>query len=476
MTEIASDCSHKYRFMSGIVLLLLTVACQQAITRTGGSEVAASTDKKPNIIFILADDLGFGHLGSYGQTVLQTPELDKLAEDGLRFTQAYAGSTVCAPSRSVLMTGMHTGHTTVRANFAADGTRIPLKDSDVTLAEVLKGAGYVTGMVGKWGLGEPGTSGLPNQQGFDYWFGFLNQHQAHSYYPSYLWRDDRIVYFNKNENGQRNTYIHDVFVDEALGFIRRNRDKPFFLYFPLTLPHTELAAPEAMVEPYRRRFEEVPLEGIRGRPPVREPKAVYAGMIATMDRDVGRIRALLKELDIEDNTLLVFTSDNGPATEEGADARSFAGSGILRGIKRDLYEGGIRVPFIASWPAYIEPGQVDRSSQITFWDVLPTFAELAAVAPPDGIDGRSFLSTLFGKPPSTEPRFLYWEFLHEAEGRLVQAVRYGDWKAVRQAPDQPLELYDLSSDPAESTDIAAEHPVLIAKIKDYLATARHEIP
>ena len=328
-------------------ILFTTSVCGQA-PKSVVQTATTTNDHPPNIVFILADDLGYGHLGAYGQTVLDTPNIDQLASDGIQFMQAYSGSTVCAPSRSVLMTGRHTGHTTVRSNFGPDGERIPLRDNDVTIAEVLKRAGYSTGMVGKWGLGEPGSTGLPNDQGFDYWFGFLNQHHAHSYYPSYVWRNNQVIYLNENENGQRNTYIQDVFVEEAMRFIENNKKGPFFLYLPLTLPHSELAAQDDLLARYKGRFSETPLPAMFGRPSVEEPKAVYAAMVAAMDRDVGRIRSLLRDLEIEDNTLLIFTSDNGPANEEGVLATAFDGSGGLRGIKRDLYEGGIRIPFIAN--------------------------------------------------------------------------------------------------------------------------------
>ena len=317
--------------------MILLAACKGVSEDSQQSDGHTAGDAPgPNVIFILADDLGYGHLGSYGQEDIETPELDELARNGMRYTQAYAGSTVCAPSRSVLMTGQHTGHTTVRGNWGPDGERVPLKDSDITVAEVLKSAGYTTGMIGKWGLGEPGTSGLPNKQGFDYWYGFLNQHNAHSFYPPYLWRNDRIVYYNENETGQRQTYVQDLFIEEALQFIRSNKDEPFFLYLPFTLPHTELAAREEMVEKYRGRFDEVVHPAELGRPAVLEAKATYAGMVSTLDHDVGRILQELDQLGIAENTIVIFTSDNGAANEHGAVSDYFDGTGPLRGIKRDI--------------------------------------------------------------------------------------------------------------------------------------------
>jgi arylsulfatase A-like enzyme len=434
---------------------------------------AESGKVRPNIIFILADDLGYGHLGSYGQQDIETPELDQLASDGLRYTQAYAGSTVCAPSRSVLMTGQHTGHTTVRGNWGPDGERVPFKDSDVTVAEVLQSAGYKTGMIGKWGLGEPGTSGLPNKQGFDYWFGFLNQHNAHSFYPPYLWRNDRIVYFNENETGQRETYVQDLFLGEALEFIRSNKDQPFFLYLPFTLPHTELAAREEMVEKYRGRFEEVVHPAELGRPAVMEAKATYAGMVSTLDQDVGRIVRELEQLGIAENTIVIFTSDNGAASEHGAKSEYFDGTGPLRGIKRDLYEGGIRVPLIVSWPGTIPAGRVDDASHVTFWDFLPTFVELGGAEVPAGLklDGISVVSSMLQGAMVGNDRPLYWEFRRKPDADLQQAVRWGRWKAVRHSEGADLEIYDLEEDLGETRDVADQHPDLVEKFESYLRSA-----
>lgn len=452
-------------------------ACDTAAEASKKSDsLAPSETPKPNIIFILADDLGYGHLGSYGQKDIETPELDALAESGLRYTQAYAGSTVCAPSRSVLMTGQHTGHTTVRGNWGPDGERVPLKDSDITIAEVLKSAGYATGMIGKWGLGEPGTSGLPNKQGFDYWYGFLNQHNAHSFYPPYLWRNDRIVYFNENESGQRQTYVQDRFIEEALEFIRSRKDAPFFLYLPFTLPHTELAAREEMVEKYRGRFDEVVFPAELGRPEVPEAKATYAGMVSTLDHDVGRIVRELEELGIAGNTIVIFTSDNGAASEHGAVAEYFNGSGPLRGIKRDMYEGGIRVPLIVSWPGKIPSGSVDDESHVTFWDFLPTLAELAGAELPAGLelDGISITPSLLQGVAVGNDRPLYWEFRPKPHLGLKQAVRWGRYKAVRLSEDADLEIYDLQDDLGETRDIASQRYDLTEKFESYLRTARKE--
>jgi arylsulfatase A-like enzyme len=470
-----------------LILVASLVACEQSpgesvpVSKEDASQLAASQDAelpvapgalRPNIIFIMADDLGTGHLGSYGQEVIETPELDRMAETGLQFTNAYAGSTVCAPSRSVLMTGQHTGHTTVRANFGPDGGRIPLNDEDVTVAEVLKSAGYTTGMIGKWGLGEPGTTGLPNKQGFDFWFGFLNQHNAHSFYPPYLWRNDRIVYYNENEQGQRATYVQDLFIEEALNFVRENKDGPFFLYLPFTLPHTELAAREDMLEKYSGRFDDLPYPAELGRPEVAEAKATYAAMVSTLDHDIGLLLRELEELEIAENTIVLFTSDNGAANERGAVAEYFNGSGPYRGIKRDLYEGGIRVPLIVSWPGTVPAGVRDESTHVTFWDFLPTFADLAGAELPENLDGISITPSLLKGTAVGNDRPLYWEFRKNPESELKQAVRWGRWKAVRLSEQVELEIYDLETDVGETENVAEQHPDLVKKLEAFLGSAR----
>jgi arylsulfatase A-like enzyme len=351
---------------------------------------------------------------------------------------------------------------------------MPLKDSDITVAEVLKSAGYTTAMIGKWGLGEPGTSGLPNKQGFDHWYGFLNQHNAHSFYPPYLWRNDRIVYYNENETGQRQTYVQDLFIEEALQFIRSSKDEPFFLYLPFTLPHTELAAREEMVEKYRGRFDEVVFPAELGRPAVPEAKATYAGMVSTLDYDVGRIVRELEQLGIAEDTIVIFSSDNGAANEHGAVAEYFDGSGPLRGIKRDMYEGGIRVPLIVSWPGKIPTGTVDEVSHVAFWDFLPTFAELAGAELPDELelDGISITPSLLHSTAVGNDRPLYWEFRRKPDTGLMQAVRWGRYKAVRLSEEADLEIYDLHEDLGETRDIAGQHPDLVDKFESYLRTAR----
>jgi arylsulfatase A len=431
---------------------------------------AASFDEAPpNIIFILADDLGYGDLGCYGQERIKTPNIDRMAAEGMRFTQHYSGSTVCAPSRCALMTGLHTGHGTVRDNDGGYGAG-PLKPTDVTVAEVLKKAGYDTALIGKWDLAGPDGTGIPNQHGFDYSFGYQHSARAHNYYPDYLWRNDQKVTLDGNQNGQGTQYTHDLFTQEALAYIEEDRDSPFFLYLAYTIPHAELAVPEDSQGKYLGKFTEEPFkrkESWQWRPgryrPQENPRATFAGMISRMDRDVGRLLTKLKERGLDRNTLVMFASDNGPHKEGGACPDLFGSSGPLRGIKRDLYEGGIRVPFIARWLGKIEPGSTtDHVS--AFWDFLPTCAELAGADAPEGIDGLSMVPTLLGQPRRQEKHeFLYWEFKEK------QAVRMGDWKAVRLGgEDGRLELYDLESDIAEKHDLARQHPEITARIENIM--------
>jgi len=416
---------------------------------------AATPAREPNIIFILADDLGYGDVGCYGQKKIRTPNIDRLAEQGTRFTQFYAGCTVCAPTRSVLMTGQHTGHTWVRGNSSAVAGRVPLRPEDVTVAELLKKAGYTTGVVGKWGLGEPDTTGIPNRQGFDFWFGYLNQAHAHSYYPDYLWKNQERYPIDENRNGRRKVWSHDLMTREALAFVERSKDGPFFLYLAYTIPHGRYEIPSD--EPYSR--EDWPQVGKN-----------YAAMITRMDRDIGALMELLRKLGIDANTLVFFSSDNGPETGGGIDPEFFDSNGPLRGKKRDLYEGGIRVPMIVRWPGKVKAGAVSDAVW-AMWDFLPTVAELVGVRPPENIDGISMLPLLLGREPK-EHEFLYWEF---HEGGFAQAVRMGDWKAVRKNRGR-LELYDLKQDPGEQRDVADANPAVLAKIEDYLRIARTDSP
>lgn len=416
---------------------------------------ASEEPRRPNVIYIMADDLGFADLGCYGQKEIRTPHIDRLAAEGRRFLQCYAGSTVCAPSRSTLMTGLHTGHTRVRNNFGIVGgvgpqRRVPLRDDDLTVAEVLKKAGYATAITGKWGLGEPGSSGLPNKQGFDEWFGYLNQRRAHSYYPDYIWKNQQKYLLEGNLDGKRGQYTHDLFTEFALEFIERHRAGPFFLYMAYTIPHAKHEVPSDA--PYSQK----------GWP---EKLKNYAAMVTRLDRDVGRIMALLRKLDVDRQTIVFFTSDNGAAFVDP----TFKSTGNLRGRKGNLYEGGIRVPMIARWPRQIEPGSTSRQVW-AFWDFLPTAAELAGTRPPEDIDGISMLPALLGKKQEGH-EFLYWEI---SSGGYQQAVRHGRWKAVRNRWTQPLELYDLTKDPGEKQNVAEEHPRVVARIEAYLKTARSE--
>ncbi|MGC9319478.1 MAG: arylsulfatase, partial [Armatimonadota bacterium] len=409
------------------------------------SKTAAQPNEqeRPNIIFILADDLGYGDLGCYGQQIIQTPNIDRMAAEGLRYTDAYAGSTVCAPSRCCLMTGRDTGHAYVRGN-----ARVPLPPEERTVAEYLKEIGYATGIVGKWGLGEPDTYGIPNRHGFDYWFGYLNQGRAHDYYIDYLWENEEKYPLPGNEGEGRETYSHEVIMDKGLDFIRRRREEPFFLYVAVTLPH-------ANNERGRETGDgmEVPDYGIYADRDWPSPQKGHAAMISRLDRDVGRVMDLLGELGLDEDTLVFFTSDNGPHKEGGADPAFFNSWGPLRGYKRDLYEGGIRVPMIARWPGRIEPG-TESAYPWAFWDFLPTVSELTGCDCPDEIEGVSVASTLFGED-GPEREVLYWEF---QQREFKQAVRLGNMKAVREGMTRPTEVYDLEHDIGETTDLAGGRP------------------
>jgi arylsulfatase A-like enzyme len=419
--------------------------------------------REPNIIFILADDLGYGDLGCYGQKMIQTPNLDRMAAEGMRFTQCYAGSTVCAPSRCTLMTGLHTGHCRVRGNALH-----PLRPEDVTVAKVLKDAGYATGLIGKWGLGEPETTGTPNRQGFDYFYGYLNQVHAHNYYPDYLWKNAERVAIDGNvvENGvarKRSQYAQDLLTQQALDFVRQHETKPFFLYLAYTTPHAnnEMAKVEG-------HGMEVPDDAPYSDKPWPRAQRNHAAMITRLDADVGKLLKRLKQLEIDEDTIVFFSSDNGPHAEGGADPLFFKSAGPLRGHKRDLTDGGIREPMIVRWPGHVKAGG-ESDLVWAFWDVLPTAAELAGAKPPAGLDGISIVPTLVGKGAKKQHEFLYWEF-HERG--FQQAVRTGDWKAIRAKQGQPLELYDVARDPHEDKNVASKHPEVVAKIEKYLKTAR----
>jgi arylsulfatase A-like enzyme len=437
-------------------LVIFLVPLSFVTPLTAASPKEAAPPRKPNIIFILADDLGYGELGCYGQTRIKTPNIDRLAREGMRFTQCYAGSTVCAPSRCVLMTGLHTGHARIRGN----GT-VPLRAQDLTIAELLKQAGYRTGAVGKWGLGLENSTGTPNKKGFDEWLGFLDQGQAHNYYPTQVWRNAHILLLETNRWGLKGQYVHDLFARAATNFVRMNKDQPFFLYLPFTIPHAN--------NELKEKGMEVPDDEPYSNQGWPRPERNKAAMITRLDESVGRLMDTLKESRIDDNTIVFFSSDNVPHKEGCFDPQFFQSAVPWRGIKRDLYEGGIRVPMIVRWPGKIKAGVV--SEQVwSFWDFLPTAADIAGIKPPEKIDGISILPTLLGKKQSAH-EFLYWEF-HE-EG-FKQAVRLADWKSVRLQPDKPLELYNLKNDPSEKKNVAEKNPALVKKIEKLLLEARTE--
>ncbi len=434
---------------------------------------AAKDLHRPNIVFIMADDLGYAELGCYGQKKIKTPNIDRLAAEGVKFTQAYAGCTVCAPSRSVLMTGLHMGHTPVRAN----GGGIPLLPEDVTVAEVLKKAGYATGCFGKWGLGDIGTTGVPTKQGFDEFFGYLHQIHAHYYYPDYLWDGETEFPLKGNENDGRKQYSHDIIMKRALSFIRRNADRPFFCYLPVTIPHVELFAPDGAMQQYKGKFAEpspfVDPSGHAVDQPL--PRTTHAAMISCLDKSVGELMTMLRQLNLDDNTIVFFASDNGGTNGGGIDAEFFNSNGPLRNYKTTLYEGGIRVPMVARWPGHIAPGTT--SNLVCYFpDVMPTFAELAGAGRyvPGHIDGISIVPELLaGKTAGAKQKhhkYLYWEYGRGL--KFKQAVRMGNYKAVRSNPNSPLRLYDLSADIGETTDIAGQDPEIVAKIKKNMVTAR----
>ena len=407
----------------------------------------------PNVVLILADDLGYGDLGCYGQERIRTPNIDRLAAEGMRFSQCYAGSTVCAPSRCALLTGKHTGHATIRGNSGKP--EIPLTADEVTVPQVFHQAGYGTGLIGKWGVGENDTTGAPNRKGVDYFLGYLTQMAAHNYYPPFIWRNTEKFPLPENAGGKRGCYTHDLFLREALDYIRANSKRPFFLELAVTIPHANneegsngMQVPDAA--PYSA--EAWP-----------ESEKNFAAMITRLDAGVGQIVALLRELALDSNTMLIFTSDNGAHSEGGHKAGFFHSTGPLRGIKRDLYEGGIRVPLIVRWPAHIPSGVV--SSQIVaFWDFLPTFAALTGQSVPPGIDGVSVLPSLLSNRTEAHPP-LYFEFYERGFSR---AVRYGNWKGVSKSPDSPMELFDLAKDISETQDLASAHPDVVHDIENIM--------
>ena len=439
----------------------------------GTAEVAAADHPaKPNIIYVMADDLGYGDLGSFGQEVIATPHLDRLRRQGMKFTDHYAGNTVCRPSRLVLWTGMHAGHAAISSN-----EYYKFENNEPTVAELLKRAGYATGGVGKWAMGGVGTTGHPNRNGFDYWFGYLDQTAAHNYYPEHLWENTSKYPLKGNKvmsderpgkyvtaPEHRETYSHDVMTDKALAWIRNNAGGPFLFHAHYTIPHTNNQGGRVT-----GNGQEVPSYEPYADKDWPEPEKGFAAMIHRLDRDMGRLMELLNELGIAEDTLIIFTSDNGPHQEGGHKHAFFDSNGPLRGYKRDLYEGGIRVPTIARWPGTIEPGTTtDHPS--AFQDFLPTACELAGVKAPENIDGISFLPTLLGNAGAQkEHDYLYFEY----SGK--RAVRQGKWKAVRLSPKREgVELYNLNADIGEQNNVADQHPEIVKRMKRLMREASGE--
>jgi arylsulfatase len=463
--------------MSRLVTLWLTLSLLLPIVAFAQSRGRAR--RRPNVIFMLADDLGWGDLGSYGQTKIRTPHLDRLAAEGMRFTQFYAGSPVCAPSRAVLMTGKHGGHASIRDNREVQPEgQMPIPAAEVTMAERLKSQGYATGAFGKWGLGFVGTEGDPNQQGFDRFFGYNCQREAHNFYPDHLWRNSERVMLAGNTRGLTGKhYSHDLIEAEALQFVRDHQHQPFFLYLPFTIPHLALQVPDDSLAEYAGQWDDPAYDGQQGYLPHPRPRAAYAAMVTRMDRSVGRLLALVKELGLDDHTVVMFSSDNGGAFGEvtqdfefkpgrmgGTDYVFFGSTGKFRAFKGSVYEGGIRVPFIARWPGKIKAGTVSELPAV-FYDVLPTLCEVAGLEPPQSADGLSLLPTLLGRGRQTRHEFLFWDF-NGYGGQ--QAVRLADWKGVRrnlQRGKTKIELYNLANDVGEQHDVADQHPAIVRRIQ-----------
>ncbi len=428
-----------------------------------GSVPAAEDVAKPNIIFILSDDIAQGDLGCYGQKLIQTPNLDRMAAEGTRYLQAYCGTSVCAPSRSSVMTGLHMGHCPIRANreIQPEG-QMPMPAGTFTVAQLLKSQGYATACIGKWGMGMFDTSGSPFKLGFDHFYGYNCQRHAHSYFPTYLYNDDRRFELPGNTGrGVGQTYAQNLIADETLRWVRANKGHPFFLFYAVTLPHG--------------RFE-IDDQGLYKDKPWTEMQKNYAAMVTRLDSDIGRLLDLLKELDIDENTVVFFAGDNGssfnPDSEIGRLFDQTMG-GKLRGFKRGMYEGALRQAALVRWPGQVPAGRVTEEPW-AFWDFLPTAAELAGTPLPEGVktDGLSLVSFLKGGP-APQREYFYWE-LHE--GRPIQAIRFGDWKAVRNGPSASIELYDLATDSGETTDLAGQRPDLVAKAESLIKKARVDDP
>lgn len=462
-------------------IIARSIRCVLAVAVIGACMIplakAANPKNRPNVVFILADDLGYGDMSFLGQEKFSTPNIDKLAENGRFFTDHYSGSAVCAPSRCALMTGLHMGHAPVRGNaetapeVSPEGQN-PMPGDTFTVAKLLQKAGYKTGVFGKWGLGYPGSESDPLNMGFDHFFGYNCQRIAHSYYPAFLWNDDERELLWGNVAEKSLDYAPDFIHEKTLSFIRTNKDQPFFCYYALVQPHADMVAPEGYMEKYRGKFDPetaYPDDYYNGQ---EHPKAAFAAMVNVLDDYVGDVVAELEAQGIAENTLVIFTSDNGSHTEGGHDPEYFDSNGNNRGFKRDLYEGGVHVPMIASWPGTIEEGSISGHLS-AFWDFLPTMAELVGEPIESSIDGVSMLPSLLGKEGQKEHEYLYWEF-HAKGGRL--AIRKGNWKGVRynvaKDPGSKLELYDLSLDPSETNNVAEEYPEVVASLVALMGQAR----
>ncbi len=440
---------------SNILLLLLTVFVFQSFL----SKAQSSFKTQPNIIFIMADDLGIGDVGCYGQKMIKTPEIDKMATEGLRFTQVYAGSSVCAPSRSSIMTGMHNGHNRVRDNVPHG---VFLQPDDLTVAEVLKQAGYTTGAIGKWSLGNPGSWGVANYQGFDYFYGHLNQDQAHFYYPDYLWENDKIDLLSENRGGKTGQYTHNKFTQKALNFIDENKENPFFLYVAYTLPHFSdysRSTPESQIVPSDEPYSN------KDWPQVEKN---YAAMVHMIDQDVGKILDKVQGLGLDNNTIIFFTSDNGPCDSTAHKPEFFNSSGAYRGVKRDMYEGGIRIPMIVRWPGKVAQGK-SSDAVWAFWDFLPTAADLAGLPFKNETDGISVLPTLLGEKQKLHD-YLYWDYGHSRD-EFFQAARWGNWKGIIDNSTGKIEIYNLENDLGEENNLASSQPEKVNRFKEIIKEA-----
>lgn len=449
---------------------------------------------KPNIIYIYADDLGYGELGSYGQVKIKTPYLDQMAKEGMRFTQHYSGAPVCAPSRCMLMTGKNPGHSYIRGNYEFGGFedenekgQMPLEKGAFTMAKMLQQRGYKTAMIGKWGMGVAGTTGSPLSQGFDYYYGYLDQKQAHNYYPTHLWENDhwdtlanRFINVHKPlditkavdadfDYYKGKDYAPQKMTEKALAYIEKNKQAPFFLYLPYTLPHLSLQVPDTLLKQYIGQFNEHPYYGQNGYAPNKYPMSAYAAMISFLDRQVGIILEQIKKLHLDNNTIILFSSDNGATFSASVDAHFFNSVAGLRGLKMDLYEGGVRVPLIARWPGKIPANTISEMVSAQY-DMMPTFADITG-KPIQNTDGVSILPTLLGKPQLQQHSFLYFEY-PEKGGQI--AVRLGKWKGIKNGliknPKAAWELYNLDVDPNEKNNIAKDQPAILLQMDGIVKT------